>query len=234
MHDVRLQVVGSHRLKCPCAHVQRHEGSAHAACLYLSNELRIKVQTSCRRGNRTPFTREDTLIPLAVIGISWTMNVRWKRYIAPLLEEFKRRAWQFDTPQVPLTTEYAHDASWRRHFEPFAYRFACTQLYESLSRADDTLQEYLDATAGGLRPYEPCCNDLRVVENKEIARTQEAREVVHGAVAGERTPIRLVENQQPARRSLSERSLGDQFGRQRVGEIMALHARMVFQSPERC
>ncbi|MDB6105839.1 MAG: hypothetical protein JWO52_5838, partial [Gammaproteobacteria bacterium] len=192
-----------------------------------------KVQTSCRRGNRTPLTRKNTLIPLAVIGISRTVNVRRKRYIAPPLEEFKRRGGKFDTPQVALTTEHAHNASCRCHLEPFAYRFACTQLYNSLSRLDDTLQEYLHATAGRLRPHEPRCNHFRIVENEEIARTQEAGEVAHGAVARNWRTIRPVENKQPTRRSLGERSLGDQFGRQEVGEVMALHARMVFQSPSR-
>jgi hypothetical protein len=201
--------------------------------LYLSNEPRIKVQTSCRRGNRTALTREDTLIPLAVIGISRTVNVRRKGYIAPLLEEFKRRAGKFDTPQVALTTEHAHNASCRCHLEPLAYWFACAQLYNSLSWLDDTLQEYLHATAGWLRPHEPRCDDFRIVENEEIAGTQEAREVAHGAIARDGRTIRPVENKEPTRRSLGERSLGDQFGRQGVGEVMALHARMVFQSPGR-
>jgi hypothetical protein len=40
----------------------------------------------------------------------------------------------------------------------------------------------------------------------------------------------LVEHEQPTRRSLGERGLGDQFGWQVVGEVMALHARMVLQS----
>jgi hypothetical protein len=41
----------------------------------------------------------------------------------------------------------------------------------------------------------------------------------------------LIEHEQPTRRSLGERVLGDQVGRQVVGEVMALHARMVLQSP---
>jgi hypothetical protein len=44
----------------------------------------------------------------------------------------------------------------------------------------------------------------------------------------------LIEHEQPTRRSLGERGLGDQVGGQVVGEVMALHARMVFQSPGRC
>jgi hypothetical protein len=233
VHDVRLQIVGSHWLKRPRTHVQCYEGAVHTESLYLSNELRIKVQASCGRSNCTPFTRKDTLITLAVIGISRTVNVRWKRYIAPLLEEFKRRPGKFDAPQVVLTTEDAHHASCRCHFEPFAYRFACTQLYNSLFGPDDTLQEYLHAAAGRLRPHEPRCNDLRVIENEEIARTQEAGEVAHGAVARVGTAIRPLEDKEPTRRSLGERSLGDQFGRQVVGKVMALHARMVLQTGAR-
>jgi hypothetical protein len=40
-----------------------------------------------------------------------------------------------------------------------------------------------------------------------------------------------VEDKQPTRRSLGERVLGNQVGREVVGEVMALHARMVLQSP---
>jgi hypothetical protein len=230
VHDVRLQIIGSHRLKRPCTHVQCYEGAAHTSRFYLSNELRIKVQTGGRGSNRAPFTRKDTLITLAVIVISRAMNVRWKRYIAPLLEEFKRRAGKFDTPQIVLTTEDADNASCSCHFEPFAYRFACAQLYNSLFRPDDTLEEYLHATARRLRPHEPRCNDFRIVENEEIARAQEGREVAHGAVPRDGTILRPLEHKQPTRRSLGERSLGDQFGRQLVGEVMALHARMVLQT----
>src|ERR1700730_1830510 len=94
VHDVRLQIVGSHWLKRPRTHMQCYEGAVHPECLYLSNELRIKVQASCRRSHCTAFTRKDALITFAVIGIGRTVNVRWKRYIAPLLEEFQRRPGQ--------------------------------------------------------------------------------------------------------------------------------------------
>jgi hypothetical protein len=160
------------------------------------------------------------------------MNVRWKRYIAPLLKELKRRSGKPDSPQVVLTTKHAHNATRGGHFEPFAYRFACTQLYNSLFSPDDTLEEYLNAPTRRLRPREPRRNHFRIVENEKIPRTQKAGEVAHGAVARGGT-IRPRENQQPTRRSLGERSLGNQFRRQVVGEVMALHARMVFQSPGR-
>jgi hypothetical protein len=64
---------------------------------------------------------------------------------------------------------------------------------------DDTLQEYLHAAAGRLRPREPRCNDFRIVENEEIARTQEAGEVTHGAVARDGTTLRALEDKEPTR-----------------------------------
>ena len=234
MHYVRPQIIGAHRLKRPRTDVQCYKGAAHTPRLYFPNKLRIEVQTRCGRSNGTPFARKDTLITLPVIGISCTVNVRWKRYIAPLLEEFKRRPGKSDAPQIILTTEDPHDAPCSRHLKAFAYRFACAQLYNSLFGPDDSLQEDLHATAGRFRPQEPRRNHFRVVENKEIAGAQEAWEVAYGAVARDGTTLRPLDNKQPTRRSLGERNLSDQVGRQVVGEVMALHGRMVLQSLGRC
>jgi hypothetical protein len=111
------------------------------------------------------------------------MDVRWQWYFAPLLEKLKRRTGKSDAPEIVLTTEDADDASRGRHFETFAYRFTRAELHNSLVRSDCTLQEYFDAASGGLASYEPRCNDFRVVENEEIAGTQEPWEIAHGAVA---------------------------------------------------
>jgi hypothetical protein len=95
---MRFQIVDSHWLERACTHMQCYKGAAHTSRLDLANELRIKVQTRGRRGNCTPLTGKNTLVSLAVIGVGRTVDVRWKRYIAPCLKEFKRRPGKFDTP----------------------------------------------------------------------------------------------------------------------------------------
>jgi hypothetical protein len=163
--------------------MQCYKGAAHASRFDLANELRIKVQTRCRCGNRTPLAGKNALIPLAVIRVGRSMNVRWKRYIAPFLEEFERRPGKFDTPQVVLSPEDAHNTPGSCHLKPLADGLAGTELHESFAFRDDALEEDFDAAPRRFGPYETCRDNLCVVEYKEVAPAQEAGEIAHGAIA---------------------------------------------------
>jgi hypothetical protein len=95
---MRVQIVHSHWLERTRTHMQCYKGATHTSRLDLANELRIKVQARSRRGNCTALTGKNTLVSLAVIRVGCTVDIRWKRYITPCLEEFKRRPGKFDTP----------------------------------------------------------------------------------------------------------------------------------------
>jgi hypothetical protein len=146
---MRIQIIHPHRLKRPCAHVQCYKSAVYAHRFNVANEPGIEVQTRRGRGDCTPLASENTLVALAVIRVGGSVNVRWKRYIAPPLEEFKRRPRKFDTPKVILPTEDSHDSACSRHFEPVADGLAGTQLHERLVFyfRDDTLEEDFDAAA---------------------------------------------------------------------------------------
>ena len=131
MHDMRVQIIYPQRLKSARSHVQCHEGSADAHLLDAPNELRIEVQTRRRGGHGSPLSGENTLIALAIIFIRGAVDVRRKRYIAPLLEEFKRGTREFDAPQVILPAPDSHSSTDRGDFQPFPDWFAGTQLHES-------------------------------------------------------------------------------------------------------
>src|SRR5438034_538186 len=118
MHDMRVQIIDPHRLKSARSHVQCHEGAVDAHLLDALNELGIEVETR-RRGSHGPaLSGENTLIALAVIFIRGAVDVRRKRYIAPLLEEFKRRAGEFDAPQVILPAPDSDSSTRCGDFQP--------------------------------------------------------------------------------------------------------------------
>src|SRR5205814_10692353 len=84
-----------------------------------------------RRGSHGPaLSGENTLIALAVIFIRGAVDVRRKRYIAPLLEEFKRRAGEFDAPQVILPAPDSDSSTRCGDFQPFPDGFAGAKLHE--------------------------------------------------------------------------------------------------------
>src|SRR3569833_2375246 len=230
MHHVRVQIIRPQWLKSACPHMQCYKGAADARLLDAANQLRVEVQTRRRGSYGAPLSGENTLVPLSVILVGGSMNVRRKRYIAPLLEEIKRWPRKSDPPQIVLTSNDPRSSASHEHFQPLPDRLAGAKLHESFvfRIGGDTLQEYLYPASRGFCAHEPRCDDLRVVEAQQIVGAQKLGEVTHAAVACACRACWLVggpfEHQQPTRRSLGEWGLGNQVGRQVVGEVMALHA----------
>ena len=96
--------------------------------------------------------------------------------------------------------------------------------------ARGALEQDLYATTGGLEPHQSC-RQPRGRRPDQVARPQITRQIPHLAVrerAG--SPVK---HQHPARRAFTQRFLGDQFGGQIVGKVLAAHARMLHAHPTR-
>src|SRR3569833_3316111 len=83
MHHVRVQIIRPQWLKSACPHMQCYKGAADARLLDAANQLRVEVQTRRRGSYGSPLSDENTLVPLSVILVGGSMNVRRKRYSAP-------------------------------------------------------------------------------------------------------------------------------------------------------
>ncbi len=102
-------------------------------------------------------------------------------------------------------------------------RLAGADLYPRLTLAKQALDQDFHPPAAGLLPEQARRNDPGVVEDQQIAGLQQLGQVAHLAV-GQRLR-RWRHHQQPARRALGQRRLGDQFVGQVVMEIGLLQGR---------
>ena len=95
---------------------------------------------------------------------------------------------------------------------------ACTSASAAVERP---LEQQLHLAAGFLEREQARGNHARVVEDQQVAGRDELRQIAHLPV-GQRAGG-AVERQQPARRSLGERLLGNEFFGKFVGEVGAAH-----------
>ncbi len=92
---------------------------------------------------------------------------------------------------------------------------------QGLALAQHPLHQDLDAAARFLAPPQPGRNDPGIVEDQQIARAQQIRQVPKAAIGNcARRPIQM---QQPAGRPLGNRVLGDELRREIETEVGSTH-----------
>ncbi len=117
--------------------------------------------------------------------------------------------------------DHAHRAASGRDDKPGAYRLAGAHLHPRTTRRHRAFQEYLDATARRLAAEQARRYHARVVEDQQVFRSKQIREVNEMPVGDGASGA--VEGEQAARGTLRQGRLGDQLRRQLKVEIFAAH-----------
>jgi hypothetical protein len=206
----------AHWLEGPGPHVQRDTGAPHPARFQGCDQLAIEMQARgrCRYGAR--IAGKNALVAFAILGRDRALDIGRQRHRPVGLEEFQRGTGRAHLPQVLLLTQNLHRPAGGGDFKPGPDRLAGAQLHQCRAIGEDAFEKDLDAATGGLVAHHPRRDHTRVVEDQQVARLEQVREIPDGAVF--HTAVR-VQDQQPARGAFGEWRLRDQFGRQVIGKV---------------
>src|SRR5215471_15795590 len=101
MHLVIFYAFGVNRLEGSQADMQRNLGGFNTASANAFKDLRREVQSGCRRGNRSTFSRVDCLISVTVGWVVGPRDVGRQRHMADFFQHSKKIVYRFKT-QSPL------------------------------------------------------------------------------------------------------------------------------------
>ena len=137
----------------------------------------IEMQAGGGRRDRAAVARKHALVALAVLRLP-----RRAGYRAAAARRRESRRTPAPRPAcAPATGPAAAPGSAPRRrpsrFPARPDRLAGAQLHQRGAVREDALEEHLDATAGGLGPHHPRRDHARVVEDQQVARLQQTREV---------------------------------------------------------
>ena len=220
VHVVILQIIYPHRLERTGTHMQRDVTELDPAFAQAGQHGLIEMQPGGRRGDRAGLTREHGLVALQVAGVGVPVDVRRQRHFTELEQQFLQRLRGFEMqPEKTFVAPQHHRMAAIGQFDPAAL-FRCladAELDGGLMRAGDPLDQDLHRAAGALAPVQPRRQHAGVVEHQQIAGPQEVGQLTEHAVLPRLR--RHIQQQQPARRTLGQWHLRDQFGRQFKIEI---------------
>jgi len=94
-------------------------------------------------------------------------------------------------------------------------------MHQRLAALERTLEQQFHLAAGVLDRVQARRDHARVVEHQQVAGVHQPGQVAHAPI-GERA-AGAIKRQQPARGSLRERLLGDEFFGEFVSEVTAAH-----------
>ena len=189
VHHVRGDVVAPHGLEGAGAHVQRHARRVDALRRERREHGLVEVQARRRRRDRARHGRVHGLVARLVVGRRGVRDVGRQRHLAVRGEDVEHRPSASkrsskSSPRRPVTTR-RHA---RREDELAAGpgRLARPHVGERRVGAQHALDEHLHLAAGVLAAAQPRLDHARVVEDEEVARIEERRQVAEGEVAQRR------------------------------------------------
>ena len=157
--------------------MQGNRGGTHAALGEALQQRCVKVQTGCRRRHRTGVAGKHALVALPILGVGRPTDVGRQRHGAMRLKIGQHFLRKLRLPEFPLAAEHAHLAGRALQCSPQADGFAVPDLHQGGSLGERTLQQHLHGAAGGLAQPQTCRDHARIVENQQVTRLQQLRQI---------------------------------------------------------
>jgi hypothetical protein len=164
------------------------------------------------------------LVAFPVGGRVRARDVRRQRHVAEALEQAgQSRTGAAETEKRAVATDHFEPAAVLEHDPPARpQRLAHAQLGEALAVVEQALEHDLHPAAGFLAAEQARGNHPGVVEDQQVARGQQSRQIAKSRIRHD--PAVPVEAQQAAGRTLRQRLLRDQLGRQIEMEVTQFQA----------
>jgi hypothetical protein len=223
MHAMLLDPIHPQRLESAGTDVQRDLRGLDTACAQRFQKVAVEMQPRGRRSHRARPAREHRLIALAVGRRIRPRDIRRQRHVAVTFQQDERvfRGVEFQDEEFPFTPEHARlEGTLQVQTRPRLGRLARTHLGQQTVRVQHPFHQYFDATTAVFATVQARGNHPRIVQDQQIARTQQSAQVAESAIHDQALAI---QTQQAARRAFRERFLGDQINGKIEGKIAALH-----------
>ena len=223
MHDVPVEVIHPHGLEGACPDMQRDLRPSNAQFSQALQHGCIEMQSGCGRRDRTLTAGIEGLIAGIIGLVIRPLNIGGQRNVTLSGHDVgEGRFDRMQTEQITLATgQHQARAIGELDDRSRPGRLAGADMGERLVRRQQTFDQDLDPSAGRLLTEQPGAHDAGVIEDEQVIRAQQARQIGEDPVA--RAVLRAIKNQHPCPATLSERALGNQFGRKIVIKVRALH-----------
>ena len=236
VHPVPTQVFLAHRLERARAHVQGERHDRHALAADPSDQILVEMQPGrgCRHCPR--HARVHRLVTLLVFRLGVAVYIGRQRNSTVVIEKTNDRGVEVQQVELADTLDDIDPVLAKLQEAPGLQRLADPNLAQRPAIGPtlqmDALDEDLGLTTGVLARHQPGLDDAAVVDHEDIVGTEQIDQRFEPAMTDRIT----LENQEPTRRTLGQRGLGDQRWRQveaivRSTASLASHSRRLRSAP---
>jgi len=224
---ILADVVHPHRLEGTGTDMQGDMPELHAAFAQRIEQGIVEMQARSRRGNGADLAREHGLVTLGIVRAGLALDVGRQRQAPgvqqPVLQRFRQVEAQLPEAGLVAGQHLGLAASIERDPAAGLRRLADAELRARLVVRQQALDQDFHAPACGLVAEQPRRNHPGVVEDQQIARLQQGRQVAHLQIR--QRGIARRHQQQPTGRAFRQRRLRNQRFGQVVMEIGLLQGR---------